>query len=157
MQEGPCGAIARGTLLQKGPHCKRTPWGFARGVPTTRGTLQDIARGYPLREGSHGTLQERTHCKRDPTVRHQEDMAYAGWTCHVVPAGCPSPAVPAPLRCPLWPRVASLGVTRARHCGAMWGVTPWQKAAAAFLGLKGNSRALPGLPHFLLHPHRTPR
>lgn len=36
--------IAKGSPLQKGPHCKRTPWGFARGSP--------------LQEGPYRTLQE---------------------------------------------------------------------------------------------------
>lgn len=44
----------------------------------------------------------------------QEDVAYAGWICPVLPAVCPKPCHP----CLLWPRVASLGQTCARRCGA---------------------------------------
>lgn len=115
-----------------------------------QGPSMGIARGIPMQEG--------LHCKRVPTARGTPQcIARRMWHMPAGYALCFLQHAPA---LPSLPVVATCCFPGADLCQALrcrgGGATPQERKATALLGVKGNSQALPGLPHFLLHPHRMP-
>lgn len=126
--------IARGIPMQEGLHCKRDP--------IAKGTLWGIARGSPLQEGPHSALPGGC------------GICWLDMPC--APCSVPKTCHPCPASLPVVATCCFPGADLCQALRCRGGATPQERKATALLGVKGNSRALRGLPHFLLHPHRMP-